>query len=155
MTNMLAARRIVVGVDGTAAAAAAVNWAVREAGLRHATVHLVYACHREPQLHAPYAPSPQAPRQDEYEAAAREELGVAADLARRDLPPARLMAEVADDLPARALLDRAAGAEMLVLGTTRLQRAGQPYDQIGAVARDCVNKAPCPVVIVAPEEAGP
>lgn len=155
MTNMLAAKRIVVGVDGTAAAAAAVNWAVREARLRHAIVHLVYARHRDLRLHAPYAPPPQALDQDEYDAAAREELGIAADLARRRLPPDRLMAELADDdLPARALLDRAAGAEMLVLGTARPsgQRAGQPQEPIGAVARDCVNKAPCPVVIVALEE---
>jgi len=39
-------RRIVVGMDGTTASAAAVRWAVGEAVLRQASVHLVLAdCH--------------------------------------------------------------------------------------------------------------
>ena len=145
-------RRIVVGVDGTAASTAAVRWAVREARLRHATIDLVSVCYYDPRLHAHYVPLAQTPDRDEREAAARACLATAADLARRHLPPARLMAELADGLPARALLDRAAGAQMLVLGTSRPapQSTGHSRDAIGAVARVCLSKAPCPVVIVAP-----
>ena len=44
MTHVKARGRIVVGVDGSAASAATVDWAVREARLRHAAVHLVCAC---------------------------------------------------------------------------------------------------------------
>ena len=40
--------RIVVGVDGTTASAAAVRWAIREALLRQASVHLVFADDRDP-----------------------------------------------------------------------------------------------------------
>lgn len=57
MTHALPLRRIVVGVDGSAASAAAVRWAVREARLRHATVHLVCAYHGDTRLHAPYVSS--------------------------------------------------------------------------------------------------
>jgi nucleotide-binding universal stress UspA family protein len=40
--------RIVVGVDGTTASAAAARGAVREALLRQASVHLVFADDRDP-----------------------------------------------------------------------------------------------------------
>ena len=154
MTRMTA-RRIVVGVDGTAASTAATHWAVREARLRHATVHLVCACYHDPRLRAHYAPLAQTPDRDEHEATSRERLTAAAEIARRHLPPARVMAELASGLPARALLDRAAGAQMLVLGTSRPapQHAQHARDAIGAVARACLSKAPCPVVIVAPGDS--
>ena len=48
-------RQIVVGVDGSAASAAAVRWAVREARLRRASVHLVCAYYTDTRLRAPYA----------------------------------------------------------------------------------------------------
>ncbi len=149
MTHALTARRIVVGVDGTAASAAAVRWAVHEARMRHATIHLVFACHLDPRLRAPYAPSARSLGQDERAATAREQLNAAAAVAGRRLPPGRLVAELADELPARALLTRAAGAEMLVLGTTR--HAGQPPGAMGPVARTCLRSAHCPVVIVSPD----
>ena len=55
MTQMKARGRMVVGVDGSAAAAAAVRWAVREARLRRTAVHLVCACDSDARLRAPYA----------------------------------------------------------------------------------------------------
>ena len=56
----------------------------------------------------------------------------AVDHARRYLPAGRLTAEVANEPPARALLDRTADAELLVLGTTRpTPQPGQP-PQAGA-----------------------
>lgn len=54
MKEALPLWRIVVGVDGSAASAAAVSWAMREAYLRHAAVHLVCACHDDTRLRAPY-----------------------------------------------------------------------------------------------------
>jgi nucleotide-binding universal stress UspA family protein len=53
MTHTKARGRIVVGVDGSAASAATVRWAVREARLRHAGVHLVCACDSDARLRAP------------------------------------------------------------------------------------------------------
>ena len=142
-------RQIVVGVDGSAASAAAVRWAVREARLRHAAVRLVCAYHDDDRLHAPYATWYWA-GQAERRAAARALLDRVAELARRDLPPGRLLTELADEPPARALLDRSAGAELLVLGTSRpADQADQPSQAIGPVARAC--RAHCPVVMVAPD----
>ena len=150
MTNALTASRIVVGVDGTAASTAAVEWAAREARLRHATVCLVRAVHDDPRLRAPYAPWARSPGQAERAAAAHAQLDAAAAVARRLAPSVRIATEVADELPARALISRAADAELLVLGTTR--PAGQRAGAIGPVARSCVRSAPCTVVIITPDE---
>jgi nucleotide-binding universal stress UspA family protein len=62
--------------------------------------------------------------------------------------------ELVDGLPVRVLLERARGAAMLVLGSTRSARladapVGKPQAPLGPVARDCLRAAPCPVVIVA------
>ena len=144
-------RQIVVGVDGSAASAAAVRWAVREARLRHAAVRLVCAYHDDDRLHAPYA-SWYWQAQAECRAVARALLDRAAELARRDLPPGRLLTELAEEPPARALLDRSAGAELLVLGTSRpLDQPDHPAQGIGPVARACLRRAQCPVVMVAPD----
>ena len=149
MAGTLTSRRIVVRVDGSVASAAAVRWAVHEARLRAATVHLVCAYHHDPRMRAPYAVGAEAPSPDEGYAA-QAMLAAAEDLARRDLPPDQLTAEIAAELPVRALLERAAGAELLVLGTTRSAGGpGQPPPAVDPVARDCVRLAACPVVVVA------
>jgi len=147
-------RQIVVGVDGSAASAAAVRWAVREARLRRASVHLVCAYYTDTRLRAPYATRAWT-RGDEPRAAAQASLDRAADLVRGALPPGRLIAELVDEPPAHALLERVAGAEMLVLGASRpAVPPGQPPLPIGPVARVCVRRAPCPVVMVAVGDAG-
>ena len=86
MTHALPLRRIVVGVDGSAAPAAAVRWAAREARLRYATVHPVCAYHGDARLRAPYASSSWTARLHQRHAAARVALDLATDAARRRLP---------------------------------------------------------------------
>jgi len=59
--------------------------------------------------------------------------------------------ELADGAPARVLLERSVGAEMLVLGSTRpasAEAAFRARTSLGPVARDCLHAAPCPVVVV-------
>jgi nucleotide-binding universal stress UspA family protein len=150
MTQTLPARQIVVGVDGSESSATAVRWAVREARLRQAVVHLVCAYHADTRLRAPYA-SRAWEDEDERRTAAQASLDRAADLVRSALPPGRLVAELVDEPPVRALLERSAGAELLVLGTSRPPvQPGQPPLALGPVARICLRRAPCPVVVVAP-----
>jgi nucleotide-binding universal stress UspA family protein len=151
MTHALPSRQIVVGVDGSAASDAAVRWAVREARLRRITVHLVCAYHSDDRMSAPYAPQFQV-RPDERYAAAQAYLDRAAALARRRLPPDRVLPDLVNEPSARALLGRSAGAEMLVLGATRPGiEPGQPALALGPVARACLRRAPCPVVVIAPD----
>ena len=153
MTHSPADGRIVVGVDGSAASDAAVRWAVREARLRHATVHLVSAYYSDSRQHAQYVPPSSWMTPQQERCAAQALLAAAMELARGYLPPGRLTGEVANEPPARALLDRSAHAELLVLGTTRpTPQPGQPPQAMGPVARPCLRMAHCPVVVVSPDD---
>jgi nucleotide-binding universal stress UspA family protein len=66
-------------------------------------------------------------------------------------PGVSVRTEIAEGLAARVLLDRAANADMLVLGRTA--HAPDPYRAAGPVIRVCLRAAPCPVVIIGTAEA--
>jgi nucleotide-binding universal stress UspA family protein len=140
-----AVRRVTVGVDGSAESVAALRWACREASLRGAQVHAVHV--REAKCHslASYAvPAQASASRDDVSADSIEGLvrSVKADQA----PDAEVLVEVVDGLAARVLLDRCAGADMLVLGTASdTPGAGRP---LGPVIRACLRRAPCPVVVI-------
>jgi nucleotide-binding universal stress UspA family protein len=135
-----AVRRIVVGVDTSAESVAALRWACREASFRGAEVHAVHV--REELCHslASYAvPAISDTHEVAVEDVVRE---VHADHA----PDVKLRVEVVDGLAARVLLDRCAGAEMLILGTSS-DEPGSPRSA-GPVIRACLRRASCPVVVI-------
>ena len=160
--------RILVGADGSPASVAAVRWAAREAQLRGMRVHVVFV--RDKRVPIPhYAPHPQVADADLGPAAAESTLkGFGAGLVGEALGAqspgtqaeavqmAAVQMELADGPPARVLLERSVGAEMLVLGSTQPGggQAGaaawtaQSRRHLGPVARDCLNAAACPVVVV-------
>jgi len=59
---------------------------------------------------------------------------------------AQVRTEVAEGLAPRVLLDRCAGADMLVLGTASDVPGG--LRSAGPVIRACLRRAPCPVVVI-------
>lgn len=138
-----AARRIVVGVDGSAGSAAALLWACREASLRGAEVHAVHAW--EAPCTASYAVAADAGSGScNFDGLWRAVLP--------GIPGVQLRTEDAAGLAARVLLERCDGADMLVLGS-----AGHSPGSVrsaGPVIRACLHRAPCPVVVIcaAPEE---
>ena len=149
-------RRVIAGVDGSAESVAALMWACREASLRNAAVHAVLAveaaCHRV----ASYAvPRPAAQSAQGSWGAARDVLRRAVSYAAERYSGLDVRAEVAEGLAARVLLDRAKGADMLVLGRTfhgpeELNRGAGP------VIRACLRAAACPVVVIGLSDlAGP
>ena len=148
--------RILVGIDGSPASVAAVRWAGREAQLRGMRVHVVHV--RDQQLPTPhYAPQPRASEPGPAGPAAGKTLQAVVDEALGTQPSAGVQVELADGLPARVLIDRSAGAEMLVLGSASRDGATgsaapptQRRTPLGPVARDCLHAAPCPVVVVRP-----
>jgi nucleotide-binding universal stress UspA family protein len=136
-----AVRRIVVGVDGSVESVAALRWACREASLRGAEVHAVHV--REERCHsiASYAVAALSTRDDG---------SIDIDDLVRSVQAGTLGIEVrveeVDGLAARVLLDRCAGADMLILGTS-----SDTHDALrsaGPVIRACLRRAPCPVVVI-------
>jgi nucleotide-binding universal stress UspA family protein len=146
-------RRIVVGVDGSTASAATLRWACREARLRGAHVHVVQAWEPTDRHVASYAFPARVPAQADP---SDSDITKARDDLRRlvqsvDEHGVVLHAEVVEGLPARVLLDRANGADMLVLGTA----SHATTRTAGPVIRACVNRAPCPVVVIGAGHAVP
>lgn len=138
--------RIVVGVDGSPASVASLGWATREADLRQAELHLVCAWEDAERSRAPYAVCGDVPTRDETRADAARLLATSLRAVFGQVLPPRLRAELVEGRPEQVLLDRAAGAELLVLGSScRVGRLPQPA---GPVHRACLRGAPCPVVIV-------
>ena len=135
--------RIVVGVDGSAPADAALAFAREEARLRQATLVAVTAWH-EPYVAptvAPIGPDP----------------GLLADAARSTLADALRGAGLdaaGDDVervverggPAEVLLRAAEGADLLVVGSRG--RGGFTGLLLGSVSQQVVHHARCPVVVV-------
>jgi nucleotide-binding universal stress UspA family protein len=134
-----AVRRIVVGVDGSAECAAALRWACREASLRGAEVHAVHV--REANCHslASYAASTSPGAEDDVEEMWRSVL-------HDQCAAVQVRTEVVEGLAPRVLLERCAGADMLVLGTAS-DVPGAPRSA-GPVIRACLRRAPCPVVVI-------
>ena len=137
-------RHIVVGVDGSGASLAALRWAGREAGLRGVGLRVVRAWENQMHRMAPYALHARLLDDSEDRLAASGRLNEAVGAALESEPGAEVTVEVAEGLAARVLLDRAAGAELLVLGITAAPGTGV----VGPVAQACLRHAPCPVVVV-------
>jgi nucleotide-binding universal stress UspA family protein len=109
---------------------------------------VVLACERARRRLAPYAAhSGLRTQDDENRATAAARLADAVQAVLGPAPSVTVAMEVAEGLAARVLLDRAAGAELLVLGGA----ACAERDAIGPVARACLRHPPCPVVVVSTE----
>lgn len=137
-----AVRRLVVGVDGSVESVAALRWACREASLRDAEVQAVHV--REAHCHslASYA-VPAVSAGDDISTG----LDDLVRLAQVDLDPGvTVRTEEVDGLAAKVLLERCAGADMLVLGTSSDMPGA--LRSAGPVIRACLRRAPCPVVVI-------
>ena len=90
------------------------------------------------------------PTADEDRAGATARLAEAVRTVLGPAPSITVTVEVAEGIAARVLLDRAAAAELLVLGGA----AGAAQDMIGPVERGCLHHQPCPVVVVSTKSTG-
>ncbi|HUY22684.1 MAG TPA: universal stress protein [Acidimicrobiales bacterium] len=137
-------RRVVVGVDRSSAARAALAVAVEEARLRHATVHCVHAWQFPAEAALSTTSGTPVPAAEMKQWA--EEV----------LDDALTAVGVGDDVPvvrdvrigpAAAVLGEASkGAELLVVGTRGHNRLTGLF--LGSVSQYLVVHAPCPVLVV-------
>jgi nucleotide-binding universal stress UspA family protein len=140
-----AARRVLVGVDGSLQSVAALRWACREAAIRGAEVHAVHVREELRRSLANYAVPAQSP------AGAADDVTIdikdLVDSVQADTEPrVAVHLHLLQGLAARVLLDQCAGADMLVLGTSSdLPGAAR---SAGPVIRACLRRAPCPVVVI-------
>jgi nucleotide-binding universal stress UspA family protein len=143
---------IVVGVDGSPEAAAALRWALDEARLRGTTVEAVRAW-MFPMADAIHAAAADVLVRDIAQASEEQLDRAVDDVAGLD-PGVKIERRVVEGPPARVLAEAAVGAELLVVGSRG--RGGFAGLLLGSVAQQCVHHAPCPVVVIrrpAPEAA--
>ena len=130
---------IVVGVDGSDHARDALRWAIDEAKLRGASLHLVHSWKFPTPVPLPdggLAPA-------DLEGAANAILDEAEALVGDGVPIRR---EVANDNAAHALVRCSEGADLVVVGARGL--GGFTGLLLGSVSEQVVHHARCPVVVV-------
>lgn len=137
--------KIVVGVDGSPGSRAALHWAHDEAALRKATLVTVTVW-QFPVMTSLPAFGAMPPPEDmggDAEAALLRTLSEEGIAASDEVPVTTVVAEGA---AAPALLDAAADADLLVVGSRG--HGGFTGLLLGSVSQQCVSHAPCPVVVV-------
>jgi nucleotide-binding universal stress UspA family protein len=138
---------IVVGIDQSAHAHQALEWAMREAALRNAdlTVMSVISAQASPftrhQLTVPDAGELTARAQQ----AAEEAVAEASDRL-GDSKPASVAVKVFTGYPAQALIDASKEADLVVVGSRGT--GGFAELVLGSVSSQVAHHAVCPVVIV-------
>ncbi|MEO5898625.1 MAG: universal stress protein [Ilumatobacteraceae bacterium] len=135
--------RVVVGVDGSSHGSAALDWAAREASLRHAHLRVVHACATN-VAGVPFLPS----QVSLPEVANKEALALLEHAVSNAQTPDGLVIELvaASGSPAKALLDASHDADLVVVG-----RAGRSLWTglvLGSVATQISHHSRIPAVFV-------
>jgi len=138
---------IVVGIDGSHNASHALEWAMTEAGMRHADLTVVTV---NSVIEGYWSRQPVTmPGDDEKVVEARElaetaVAKVASDLG--DRQPASVQVVAKNGFPAQALIEASQDADLLVVGS----RGGGGFTALalGSVTNQVVHHAKCPVVVV-------
>ncbi len=136
---------IVVGVDGSSHSQRALEWAIKEAALRHTSLTVLTV----DQAVAGFWGGTLHYSQDETRTSkAREAAQAETDktLASLSDHPESVTVRAAHGLPAEELINAGADAEMIVLGS----RGGGGFSRMvmGSVASQVVHHAHCPVVVL-------
>ncbi len=138
---------IIVGVDGSAGAAAALAFAVTEAGLRQARLRIVAAWEVPAGFYGSgFAPPLEAEPPDDFRVSAQNVAEEALAKATKELPSLEGEALAVEGQPADVLLKQAVDAQLIVVGNRG--RGGFRSLLLGSVSQQVVHHASCPVVVV-------
>src|SRR5215475_8492843 len=140
------ARRIVVGVDGSPSANAALRWALRQAELTGDAIEAVIVW-QFPIIGASYGWAGVAVTEGtDLRALAEKTLTQAIDDATSEGSAVTITPRVIEGYPASVLVEESANADLLVAGS---RGHGTFADALlGSVSQHCSHHARCPVVIV-------
>jgi nucleotide-binding universal stress UspA family protein len=145
--------RIVAGVDGSPSSVSALRWAIRQAGLTGAVIDAVTAWHY-PVATGGYGWTPMGISQNsdfDFHDIAEKTVADAVSRALGPVSDVRVRTQVTEGNPAQVLLDAAAGADLLVVGSRG--HGGFTEALLGSVSQHCVHHAPCPVVVIRGNDA--
>jgi nucleotide-binding universal stress UspA family protein len=137
--------RILVGVDGSPEAAAALDWAAHEASLRGAALEVVVAWSVSKAVFPTRFPM-RAPVEAEMEQLARNILDQA--LAGLHATGVTVEGKVLRGSASTVLVNRSAEADLLVVGTRGLNRAKEAI--LGSVSHACTHHTHAPIAIIRP-----
>ena len=138
---------IIVGVDGSEVSRRALDWAVREAGLRGAAL-TVLAVHQVASNYWTGSPEHYPADQPVTEAmrrAAEEAVQKAVSQA-GEPAAASVTVRAVSGLPAQELVSASSDADLVVVGSN--SGSGLSQMLLGSVTNRVVNHAACPVVVI-------
>ena len=138
---------IVVGMDGSLHARQALDWAMREAAMRHAPLTVLAV---NPAMASPWTGNPlTVPNDAQTEREVREAAleAVAKSASEVGEPqPASVTVAAFSGFPAQALIDASKSADLIVIGSRGT--GGFTTLRLGSISSQVVHHAVCPVVIV-------
>lgn len=136
---------VVVGVDGSEASFAAMEWAAGVARMRRAPLHVAHVLPTPGVFLSGAAVLIQAQFEEQLRESAEQVLAHARESLDAGYPDVGYSAAIYPGPPAAALLDVAADAELLVLGATGAGTIGAAL--VGSTGQRVANHARCPVAI--------
>jgi nucleotide-binding universal stress UspA family protein len=153
-------RGIIVGVDGSPASKVAVDWAARDAALRHVPLTLVHVMTSPPVMTSiPTATTwPEVPLPSNFKQwqkaqghrIIRDALTVVEDTARTGGGPSQVNSELVVGRTVPTLVDLSKEAEMVVVGCRG--RGALRRGLLGSVSSGLVQHAHCPVAVLHDED---
>jgi nucleotide-binding universal stress UspA family protein len=142
MTKMLG---IIVGIDGSARSRKALEWAVREAGIRHAPLTVLTVCQPVTGFLGSAVAYP-GDLEEHARKAAIEEVEEVTEQMAFEGRPASVAVQAVLGIPAEELLKAAADADMIVVGSRGA--GGFKKLRLGSVSSHVVHHGHCPVVVI-------
>ena len=142
---------ILVGIDGSDNSERALEWAMKEAALRHEPL-TVLAVHQVVRGYYGHPESYQGdPELVETARAAAQETTDKVLAALSGPRPESVTVEAVSGIPAQAMIEAAAGKDLIVLGSRGA--GGFARLALGSVSSQVAHHASCPVVIVPTKES--
>jgi nucleotide-binding universal stress UspA family protein len=144
----MAAKPVVVGVDGSDGSLRAVEWAAQAAERRKAPLRIVSVPAMPPRMQTEAPPLPGEPTNvaDELRGFSAQGLGAAVTRAEEVAPDLLIDTDLLTGAPAQAVTDSGSGAQLLVVGARGM--GGFAALILGSVSRYVAAHAPCPAIIV-------